>query len=195
MMFIRNIKIILFIVIVTILLWLLVLDFVPGEKLEINYDFCSQKQMITGLSPGNRLWPIKKIHNDCLQEIAISPVYFDTRVPQYFNFVEVEVKYKKPDSEVFQIGPQIAKDEWIWMLQDIKHKNLDGDWEIGVAKFDLLGVYQSSTVMRWLISAPTIEENKNVVAISNIKITFYKDRLNFANFLGQFKNYLRKIVR
>ena len=195
MMSVRNIKIILFIVIITILLWLFILDFVPGEKLEINYNFCERKPMITELSPGDRLWPIKKINNNCSQDIAASPVYFDTRAPQYFDSAKVEIKYKNLNNQEFKLGPQIIKDEWMWQLQDVIEIDKIGEWQTGKAEFNLNNIYQNSNVMRWLISAPTIEENKTIITISKIKIIFYKQPVNFSNFLEQIKSYLRKIVR
>ncbi len=183
----KTLRIILILIILAILIWLFVLDFVPGDKLEINYDFCNRESMITELSPGNRLWPIKEVNNECYQDIASSPVYFDIRVPQHFNSAEIEIKYIKPENEEFKIGPQVVKDEWVWTLEDVQ--------ENGKAEFNLENLYQNSPVMRWLISAPTVEENKQVISVSNIKIVLYKDKLNSSNFLEQVKGYIRKIIR
>jgi hypothetical protein len=191
----KILRIIFILIILVILIWLFVLDFVPGEKLEINYDFCNKESMITELSPGNRLWSIKEVNNECFQDIAASPVYFDIRVPQYFNSAEIEVKYIKSDGEEFKIGPQVIKNEWIWMLQDIQEIEKIGESQIGKAQFNLENVYQNSNIMRWLISAPTVEENKEVISISNIKIVLYKDKLNSSNFIEQIKTYVRKIIR
>ena len=191
----KILRIILILIILIILIWLFILDFVPGEKLEINYSFCNKESMITELSPGNRLWPIKKINDECFQDIASSPVYFDIRVPQYFNSTEIEVRYIKLENEEFKIGPQVTKDEWVWMLENIQETEIIGGWQIGKAQFDLENVYQNSPIMRWLISAPTVEENKQVISVSNIKITLHKDKLNSSNFLEQIKTYIRKIIR
>ncbi|MFH1610752.1 MAG: hypothetical protein ABIA91_02565 [Patescibacteria group bacterium] len=191
----KILRIFLILIILVALIWLFVLDFVPGEKLEINYDFCNKESMITELSPGDRLWPIKKVNNECFQDIAASPVYFDIRVPQYFNSAEIEVKYIKPDNEEFKIGPQVKKDEWIWMLEDIQEIEKNGESKIGKAEFNLENIYQNSSVMRWLISASTVEENKQVISISNIKIVLYKDRLSVDNLLQQIKSYVKKIIR
>ena len=180
---------------IIILAWLFILDFVPGETLEIKYNFCKKTPMVTELSPGNRLWPIEKLDDECWQKIAASPVYFDTRAPQYFERAVVEVKYKNPDSEKFQLGPQTKKDEWLWLLKNIEPQNQNNNWTIGKAEFDLQGVFQNFSHMRWLISAPDAEENKNVIWVSEIQITFYKDALGFDNFIEQVKSYLRKIVR
>lgn len=147
------------------------------------------------LSPGDRLFPIEKFDGWCQQRIAGSPVYFDVRTPQYFDRAVVEVKYKNPAGQKFQFGPQTIKNEWQWLLIDIKEIGKEGEWQIGRAEFDLRGVYQNSPMMRWLISAPEIEKVGQPIIISEIKITFEKEKVNFGNLGEQVKDYLRKIVR
>ena len=190
----KILRVVLVLIILIILVWLFVLDFVPGEKLEINYDFCNRESRITELSPGNRLCPIKKVDNECFQNIASSPVYFDIRVPQYFNSAEIEVKYIKSDGEEFKIGPQVVKDEWVWMLKNIQEVEKRSKWQVGKAEFDLKNIYQNSSVMRWIISAPTVEENKTIISLSEIKIVLYKDKIDNSNFLEQVKSYFKKII-
>jgi len=191
----KTIRLILIIFAISIIAWLFILDFVPGEKLELSYDFCHPTPMLTELSPGNRLWSIDKSNGECWQRIASSPVYFDSRAPQYFDRAKVEIKYKKPADEEFQLGPQTKKGEWQWLLQDIEQQATDGDWQIGSAEFNLNGIYQNSPHLRWLISAPAIEENKQVIYLSHLKIIYYKQPLSLSNFTSQVKSYLRKMVR
>ena len=49
--------------------------------------------------------------------------------------------------------------------------------------------------MRWLVSVPEVEQNKHVVRVSNIRITYIKEPLNTENFLDQLKGWGRKVVR
>lgn len=187
--------IILIIIIILAFCWLFYLDFVPGENFSVSYNFCEKQAKVSELSPGDRLFPIEKFSGWCQQKIAGSPVYFDVRTPQYFKSAMVEVKYKNPAGQKFQFGPQTIKNEWQWLLVDVEEIGEEGEWTIGRAEFDLRGVYQNSPMMRWLVSAPDIEKAGQPITISEIKITFEKDKLNFDNFWEQIKSYLRKIVR
>jgi hypothetical protein len=187
--------IILLIIILFAFGWFFYLDFVPGKSFFVDYNFCYNGAKITELSPGDRLFPIEKFDNFCQQKIAISPVYFDVRTPQYFDKAILEVKYKNLAEQKFQFGPQTIKNEWQWFLVDVKQTEKEGDWQIGRAEFDLRGVYQNLTVMRWLISAPDIEKIGKPIIISEIKITFEKEKLNFGNLIEQVKSYVRKIIR
>jgi hypothetical protein len=188
-------KLILAIIILVVFGWLLVLDFVPGSNFVVFYDFCKKQAKVTELSPGDRLFPIEKFDNWCQQKVAASPVYFDVRVPQYFIKATVEVKYKNLAGQKFQFGPQTIKNEWQWLLVDVKETGKEGEWTVGRAEFDLRGVYQNSPRMRWLVSLPEIEKTGQVVVIKEIKITFEKDKLDFNNLSEQVKGYLRKIIR
>ena len=171
------------------------IDFVPGKSLKINYDFCHQEVMLTELSPGDRLFEIEDNGEECWQRMAKSPVYFDVRVPQYFDKAVLKLKYQNPAGEEFKVGPQTVKDEWLWMLSNIEQIGTEGKWQVGRAEFDLRRVYQNSPVMRWLISAPTLEENGEIIKIGEIEIEFYKGPLSVNNLWGQIKSYLRKIIR
>jgi len=190
-----NFKRILIIIILIAFGWFLVLDFVPGSNFVVFYNFCDKQAKVTELSPGDRLFPIEKFEGWCQQKIAASPVYFDVRVPQYFTKATVEVKYKNTAGQKFQFGPQTIKNEWQWLLVDVKQIGTEGEWQIGRAEFDLRGVYQNSPRMRWLVSAPEIEKVGQPIVISEIKITFEKEKLSFGNFGEQVKSYLRKIIR
>lgn len=190
-----NFKWILVIIILIVFGWLFCLDFVPGKNFVVFYDFCEKQLKVTELSPGDRLFPIEKFDFWCQQKIAASPVYFDVRVPQVFTKATVEVKYKNPAGQKFQFGPQTIKNEWQWLLIDVKPIRTEGEWTVGQAEFDLRGVYQNSPRMRWLVSLPEIDKTGQVVAIKEIKITFEKEKLNFSNLGEQVRGYLRKIIR
>lgn len=194
-MVMRLVKIFLILFFIILTFWLLWFDFVPGKSLAVNYDFCTTSRMLTEFSPGDRLWPVEKGGGECWQRMAKSPVYFDVRTPQVFKTAEVEIKYKNLGKEKFQIGPQIVKNEWQWVLVDILPTEQRGEWQVARINFDLSQVYQGAPMMRWLISAPTIEQNQQNIVISTIKIVFKKDQFSFANATEQIKNYLRKIKR
>ncbi len=194
-MIVRLVKIFLILFFIALTVWLLWFDFVPGKNLVVNYDFCTTSPMLTEFSPGDRLWPVEKTQEGCWQKMAKSPVYFDVRTPQVFKTAEVEIKYKNLGEEKFQIGPQIIKNEWQWFLVDILPTEQTGEWQVVKINFNLENVYQGAPMMRWLVSAPNLEQNQQSIVIGAIKIVFQKDRLSFVNVTEQIKNYLRKIKR
>ncbi len=133
----------------------------------IDYNFCkSSTGRITGLTPYGRVEPIDK--EKCIQRMVLDPVYFDVNVPRKYKKAEVYIDYI---SDVdFRLGVEKNIQRWEWKFSEPTITNL-GDYKRALFVFSLDEI-DFSKKLRFIISAPSLQNNKRSIDFYNLKVMF-----------------------
>jgi len=186
----KIIKIILILIPIIILAVLVYKDFNPSGYLKVGYDFCREEPFISKFSPLGRVLAVERINGACSQKMVIDPVYFDVRLPQKFNTARVKLWYQKNSQTPLKIGPAVDLSAWQWQLKDINYIRDDGDWQVGVASYDLFLSSMDGNRLRFLVSSPKLTDSGQEVIFKKIAIEFMRPPLSQTNWRQKVRDWL-----
>lgn len=159
--------------------YLLSKDFVLSGKLEIVHNFEKDQAMISQLIPYGRA----KVENGKVQ-INSEPVYFDVRTPQKFSKAKIKIKIQK-NSPDFKVGVKTGEN-WNFDFPNgrvpvatggsVKAVIVDEnqDWKIGEWNFDLKNAFINKYNLRFIISAPELNDSEKKIILDEIKVIYEK---------------------
>ncbi|MFA6524971.1 MAG: hypothetical protein WCT33_01720 [Patescibacteria group bacterium] len=78
--------------------------FVPLGKLEVAYDFTEGSDYISKLEPWQRLLPPEESNGDWSQAMKDDLVYFDVKIPRWFQSVSAEITFQNNAVPILEIG-------------------------------------------------------------------------------------------
>ncbi len=176
---------------IVILAVLVYKDINPSGYLYAEHDFCTlHHPMISKFSPHGRILDIDKNDVGCTQRMVIDPVYFDVRMPQTYDQARIKLWYKKDNSVPLRIGPAMDLDAWQWQLKDIQYYKTKGEWQFGLARYDISGVDYDGNDLRFLISSPGLDENQSQIVFNKIQIELIKQPLTASNWQDRIKEWI-----
>jgi len=120
---IPKIRIIFWLVLLCLVIWLIIMDIVPSGKITYVDHFSGYSDFVTKLHPADRLLPIAKGE----QKVIGDPVYFSLRTPRKFDQVNLTVKYKNEAENlpIVTIGVLVDKMLWRYLTQPLENRFLD----------------------------------------------------------------------
>ena len=115
------IRIILWLGLISSIIWLAYLRIVPSGKISYFYNFQKPSFFIGKLTPEERLEM-----KSGLAEIKGDPVYFSLRTPKKFNRAAITVKFKNTTAyPVMELGLLNDKIAWNYDLKPLENKVID----------------------------------------------------------------------
>ncbi|MCK5061496.1 hypothetical protein KAR28_03010 [Candidatus Parcubacteria bacterium] len=121
-----KIRIILWLALGLVIVWLLLHAIVPGGEIVYIQDFKDSNYFIPKLTPAERIET-----GDSSVRIIGDPVYFSLRAPRTFNKANLEIKFRSSDNiRILEAGPLVDKIVWRYNLQPLMNKTLD---QLGLA--------------------------------------------------------------
>lgn len=179
-------------VVLLLAVFLLIKDFNPSGRLEVNYDFGAESPYISRLSPDGRVLEITEtVEGERYQPMVIEPVYFDVRLPQNYDNARVEVLYQKDTKTPFQLGFRTRASDWSWYLSDVTPIAQVGEWRRGEAVYDIRDARIDDQNLRFILASPGLSESGEEIQFHHIKMVFEKDKLTTANLAERVRDYLR----
>jgi hypothetical protein len=191
---IRIVKILIIISPCILIGWLLWKNFVPSGEFSAVYAF-ERTPWISALRPGHRISEIREENGVKVQSLTDDPVYFDITFPITFERVIVEVDYKNPLNQPFKIGAFTSKKDWKFALKDLQSRQgealtglskvplVNGDWQTGIAEFDISGLDKSGRKITMILSLPEIRSRGGEVIIKEIRIKMIKQPVNILEYV------------
>jgi hypothetical protein len=196
--FIRIVKILVIISPCILIGWLLWKNFVPSGNFSAVYAF-ERTPWISALRPGHRISEIREENGVKIQSLTDDPVYFDITFPITFEKVIIEVDYKNTLNQQFKIGAFTSKKDWKFALKDFdgfwqgasltglsKVPFANGDWQTGIAEFNLSGLDKSGRKIMMILSLPEIRKKGGEVMIREIRVIMNKKPVNVYNLMFGF---------
>jgi len=111
---------------ISLVVWLLANDLVMSGKLVAVYDFNQLSPFITTLRPQSRVEePVEYKLGQFYQQIIEEPVYFDVRLPRYFDQAKVSLIFKNLDQSIFELGILADYQNWIFDLKPVYNQALN----------------------------------------------------------------------
>ncbi len=166
-----------FLILSFVFLWLFLLyeNLVLSGRLEAVYDFKRPNPIISVLKPSGRVEsPQKESGKDYYQAIIIDPVYFDLHLPVRFSRLYLTVIFKKPENQIFQVGPRLPGGDWRYELKEIKCNQKQEGWCLAEIEFDLRRVFWEEKKISFMFSAPGLHLKNQKIKIKKIKTLFIK---------------------
>lgn len=187
----------------------------PDGILEVNYDFCRKETaFFSGLSPQGRVLDIEELESykpssavKCFQRMVIDPVYFDVRLPQTYRWAEIGYVYKKSEGQPLSIGVRTSQVGWAWQFGNKTKSSLvsysresetvsemeegTANWREEAVEIDLAKAVYVRKRLRFIISAPGLDQSGQEIVLANIKIKFVKEPVSRENFIPRLKNMFK----
>ncbi|MFA6272556.1 MAG: hypothetical protein WC693_05655 [Patescibacteria group bacterium] len=116
---------------VSVMLFVMVFNkyFVPLGKLEVVYDFSEGSDYISKLEPWQRLLPPEEINGDWSQAMKDDLVYFDVKIPRWFQTVTAEITFQNDAVPILEIGAR-ADSAGNYLSKPLQNKLIDLlDWK------------------------------------------------------------------
>lgn len=159
----KIINILLILVAIGLGFWLVNKNFPATGQLEVNAILGQDKPAISGLGPPPR---VKMV--DGYQLILDSPVYFDLRVPRWWNQARIELIYQEVDRQLIELAGKVGP-EWQYdPKKPVITIDLGDGFKQAIFEFDLNTLYQKKNIRRFLIS--TAGELRDEIKIKSIKV-------------------------
>jgi len=118
-----KLRVILWLILVIILVWIFFKAIVPSGNISYTYDFIKPSRFIGKLTPAERVDEIQGGE----QRIIGDPVYFSLRLPRGFDKAKLSVKYKNDNDHlpIMEAGVLVDKQVWNYALEPIENKIID----------------------------------------------------------------------
>ncbi len=191
MKFYKYIKMILILTPIVGLAFLFYKDFNPAGYLKVDYDFCHPTPFVSKLSPHGRVLDVQKNGNNCYQTMVIDPVYFDVRLPQRFQQVKLKIWYKKAASTPLFLGVAQNIANWQWRMKEIVYQRSFDGWQLGSAVYNLSSIVLDKHNLRFIISSPQLNKDRQQIIFKHIQIEFFTAPLSSNNFWSRCRNWLQ----
>jgi len=111
---------------------LLYQNIVPSGKMLLTKNFCQENAFISNLYPEERVEPVNKQEDKCMQTFFNEPVYFKVKIPRVFNQAKVKIAYHNARQPIVQLGLLQKRKEpadWNFQLKLLENKVFDKlDW-------------------------------------------------------------------
>mgnify|MGYP000630770639 CR=1 FL=1 len=118
-----KIRIILWLMLVSVTGWFLYMGLVPFGKIKYSYDFDKANSFISSISPNTRVAEIE----DGRQKIIADPVYFSLQTPRKLNKAKLGIYYRSDNtaSPIIETGVMVDKTIWRYDLKPVQNKIID----------------------------------------------------------------------
>ncbi len=156
------------------LVFLIGKNFVFSGEIKTTYTFKKNNPYISIFKPAGRVKKIEERNNDYFQTIVIEPVYFDLYAPLRFKKAHFVFIYKKSKNQVLKIGPQIFGEGWQYRLKELKCEKKEKDWCVDEIDYDLSNVYWRNRKVKFIVSAPNLEKNKEEIVFTEIQLKLFQ---------------------
>ncbi|MBU0613465.1 hypothetical protein KKB10_05655 [Patescibacteria group bacterium] len=129
--------------------------FIPLGKLEVTYDFSDDSEYISHLEPWQRLLPPEEVNGDWFQAMKDDLVYFDVKIPRWFQAVAAEITFKNSSIPIFELGAKADK-AGNYISAPLQNKLIDElDWvKTDDEGIGLLQKYEKYADIQSFISSP-----------------------------------------
>lgn len=164
--------------------WLIWRDLAPsGQFIAVN-DLKHYYPYVSPLYPVGRLGEPVKDGNLWKRQVKAEPVYFDVRLPRRMNEAKVSMLYATNGPSP-RLGLKIGKGTaWQYDIQSLSIGSDSSNGTFGEAIFSLTHAAIENGRLRFIISAPAINEPKAVLEIKRIEIKLTGEKLRLADLAG-----------
>lgn len=116
-------RLILWLILLAVIIFLLWQWIIPSGQISYNYNFYSDSGFIGKLSPKERVLPPKSGQ----QAVIGNPVYFAVRTPRQFEQAKLSITYKNEveNLPVMEAGVLVDKAIWRYNLQPMQNRTID----------------------------------------------------------------------
>ena len=116
--------------VMVLFIWLLNKYFVPFGKLELAYDFSEESDYITDLGPWQRIRGVQEKNGVWFETIKDDLVYFNVKIPRWFDAVTAEITFANPDHPLFILGVRLKGEEEFYQEELLENKFIeDSSWD------------------------------------------------------------------
>ncbi|MFH0779852.1 MAG: hypothetical protein V1928_03245 [Parcubacteria group bacterium] len=150
-------------------------NYSPTGEQTIDYNF-TKNNFTAGLNPSARVQKIVCDKTGCGQAVFNDPTYLDMIMPRRFQTADVKLTLDNPNDFDVYFGVKTGPG-WQYALSKVDQN--------GNAHLDLSVAYINKRTAEFILSIPSLKDNKYSVTVKGIKFTFKKD-----NFLKKILNKL-----
>jgi len=173
----------------------LIIDLNPSGILDVSYHLCDPSPYVSEFSPHGRVLDIERKNGYCTQTMVIDPVYVDVRLPQQYDRVTIQLRYRKEEGVPLAVGVRTSLDEWQWDIQSAQLQERSKlvtykDWERASVQFDLTQIPLDRRRVRFMISSPQLDETGKVIELREVHFRFDKPSLSRAMARRWFASFL-----
>lgn len=96
--------------------------------------------------------------------------------------------------EIYNLQNFAGTAEINFLLTSYQPPVLEGDWQKATINFDLTDARIVNRKLRWMLSAPEMNDLNDKIKIKEIKITYFKEPIKWDEFFPKIINYLKKFL-
>ena len=178
--------------------WLIWRDLAPRGQLVAVYDLKHYQPNISPLYPVGRLGEPVAAGGAWKRQVKAEPVYFDVRLPRSMEQARVRLLYETNGPSP-RLGLKIGQtNNWSYDLQSLSTVSAADNLTAGEVVFGLTGAAVENRRMRFMISAPAVNNQGIILEIGRVEVTLIGHPLSLTNFgeiIWRKVNRLREYVR
>jgi len=169
---------------VAVVAWLIWRDFAPNGQLFVANDLKHYHPYISSLYPLGRLGEPVAIEGVWKRQVNAEPVYFDVRLPRRMEQARVRLLYQTNGPSP-RLGLKIGQiGNWSYDLQSLSTISMADNWTAGEVIFRLAGAAVEDGSLRFMISAPTVNDQGIMLEVRRVEVTLIDQPLQLADLRG-----------
>ena len=160
------IKIIVWLVFASIIIFLTLEKLAPGGQVVYRTDFSGRERFIQNFYPKGKM---NLVNGFAL--VSSEPVYLDVYSPKKFSRAKAKIVYSSPNLEA-KFGVKLNVNAWGFYFEEMPPTG-DGFKEITL-EFNLAKAEIANNKLKFAIACPGVDAEKNLIMIDSIEITLTK---------------------
>lgn len=179
---------------VAVAAWLIWRDLAPNGQSVVVSDLKHYHPYISSLYPLGRLGEPVAIGGEWKRQVNGEPVYFDVHLPRSMEQARVRLLYQTngPSPRLgLKTGQGTA---WLYDIQSLSIGSDSSNGTFGEAVFNLTHAAIENGRLRFIISAPAINEPEAVLEIKRIEIKLTGEKLRLADLAGIVRRKIDRLL-